>query len=354
MPPEKKDNEKKEKKVSITKKQSRITKTSATKENNPPPKKVEPKFDLRDGWTKEDWQAIWNLIKGFFVGIFKVILSPFLWFFDWIAKTIHFLRVPGDNPRPLTEEEKYYVESIPAVIFVSGILFGVILGIVALFKVNNFLRTFFSLGFTDAVKTIWGWIVDFFKFLWWLIVVIFKGIWAVIDAIISFFNNIVKSPFMAIIVIGVTIMVIILIYLALTELEIFNKLWAKIGDAFTWVMKKPQDLYAKIVQGIRKMNHFITMWVVGGNKLEERSHKFFKKVVSTVLAFAVFFLLSAGTIAWQSPQLHSNDPVKVLLYGIYVSVLFAILAGFIMFRLAVEFLNFLSRGKYRIAPQNKA
>ncbi len=349
MPPEKKD-EKKTKKPTATKKTSNITKTSSSTKTKEPVvvEKKEPQFNLRDGWTKEDWQAIWNLIKGFFIGIFKIIFSPILWFFNWIAKTIHFLRVPGDNTRPLTDEERYYVESIPVVIILTGLLFGIILGIVALFEINDFLKKLFSLGFTDAVKQIWSWVIALFKFIWWLLVVIVKGIWQVIDAIISFFNAIVKSPFIAIIVLGITIMVLILLYLVLTELEIFNRLWAKIADVFTWVMKKPQDLYAKIVNAIRKMNHYITQWVVGGNKLNERSHKFFKKVVSAVLAFAFFFLLIAGTIAWQSEQLHNTEePIKVCL-------LFSFLAGFIMFRLTVETLNLVARGKYRIPPvQNK-
>ncbi len=335
----------KEEKASKSKTDS-ATKKGAT--SSQPTEKKEPVFDLSDGFSKEDVRAIllslWRFIKYFI----KLILYPVISLANWIKKSIVFLRVPSDNTRTLTEDEKIYVESIPVVILTTGIGLGITISIFALLQINSLLEQLLSFEFTKAIGKIWDAFVWVITGIWTVLKYVVLGIWSAVSAVYDFLNSLVNNPYVAMTILAFIAMIIILLFLVLLELEVFQKSAGVFSRFVNWLLERPEEALNRITQFIRKINHLISVLVIGEDKLNTRSQKYFKRVVGAVLTFSFVFLFIAIAIAWSSPQLHEGNAIQVFWYAIFVCVLFALLAGFFMFWITASVLDLIARGKYTI------
>ncbi|MFX1514408.1 MAG: hypothetical protein ACFFCQ_17685, partial [Promethearchaeota archaeon] len=139
---------------------------------------AEPRFDLRDGFGKEDIHAIliflWNIIK---VPL-KIIIWPYIWIWRQLGRLVRFLKIKHDNA--LNEDERQFVESVPLFYTTIGVFAGLLWAILLalmwipqeldvdlsdLGSVWDGIKKIFvgdddTKGIFDYIGDMWGWFSD--------------------------------------------------------------------------------------------------------------------------------------------------------------------------------------------------
>ena len=118
------------------------------------------RFDLSDGFGKEDIFAIfkgfWNIIAFFL----KLILFPYVWILRMLSRSVRFIKSREAGNKPLTEDEQLFMESTPTFFILVGFFIGLLVAVfVALFgtdAVNTFLE---KLSLDTVIEAIGWWLM---------------------------------------------------------------------------------------------------------------------------------------------------------------------------------------------------
>ena len=102
-------------------------------------------FDLSDGLQKEDFFAIFVSIWTFIKLIFKLIFYPYVWILRMFGRSIRFVRTKDASEKPLNEDERSFMESIPTFFVLLGFFMGLLLGIVVAIGASEKINAFFVL-----------------------------------------------------------------------------------------------------------------------------------------------------------------------------------------------------------------
>lgn len=270
--------------------------------------KTEYKFDLSDGFGKEDVGGIFITLFRFIWKIITIVLYPYFWMGRMINRSIAFLRSKKDPNSALEPAERDFVETIPGFFILSGIFIGLFFGAFIFFADSAQISSFFDninlTSIIDALAALFGfileiilWIIgvdkrdaagnvtlDRFGLLDLFFDVIFKGL-------ADFFRIIFDDPLMLFVGIGLVGFLVAIIWIIVSETGVVSAIVNKTLSVFSFLIKIPRQVYNYLDSLFWKVNDFVGGLVIGDERLDNRNIGFHKKVVkfSYALGLWTFF-----------------------------------------------------------------
>jgi len=308
-------------------------------------------FNLDDGVTWHDFVGIFVLIGQFILRILRLILSPIFWVYGENVRMIRFMRAAG-HQRVLSDDERWFVETIPFVYTVTGIVGGILVGLFAALSFSNTIEEFLKNLNLEFIATLFNFIGGIFVFIYNILKSIVLGIatfihW-IIDLIIGAFS---VSPYLAfggLVIVGLVIM---LTYVAITETGALEGVSKAIKKAFFWLIGSPERFRMRVNSIYRRINHNLTIILVGKERLHTRTQVYFKKVVIYTFILSIWSFVS-GIVIGTNPSNYGNLKTTFEKVAFTSSVLFVagVISGTLFFAFMARFLDLFNRKKY-IAPQ---
>lgn len=332
-----------------------MSKSSTKKDESKKNKDKKPiEFNLSDGVSWHDFAAIFIMFFVFLWKLVRLILAPLFWVYGENVRMFRFIRA-SSSERPMTEDERLFVESIPFILSLTGAVGGVLVGVFAAFSLSEDIEDFidklsfdFLGGIWDAIGTVIGAV---FGALFWALRGIGSGLGWGFNILVDAFQQNVFLAFMGLASFGI---VILLIWVALAEKGVFQKLFGFVVRFLRWLVGSPERFRFRMDNYYRRMNHWLSKNLVGEDALLTRTQIYFKRAVTYTLV-ASFYSFSSGiyigvTESNSSDQLGQDWQIILFIAGVLFVA--GILSGTLFFALIARFLDLLNRKKY-IAPDYK-
>ncbi|MCE7733292.1 MAG: hypothetical protein GPJ54_00345 [Candidatus Heimdallarchaeota archaeon] len=332
-----------------------MSKSSTKKDESKKNKDKKPiEFNMSDGVSWHDFAAIFVMFFVFLWKLVRLILAPLFWVYGENVRMFRFVRA-SSSERPMTEDERLFVESIPFILSLTGAVGGVLVGVFAAFSLSEDIEDFidklsfdFLGGIWDAIGTIIGAV---FGALFWVLRSMGSGLGWGFNLLVDAFQQNVFLAFMGLASFGI---VLLLIWVALAEKGVFQKLFGFVVRFFRWLVGSPERFRFRMDNYYRKMNHWLSKKLVGEDALLTRTQIYFKRSVTYTL-IASFYSFSSGIYIGISES-NSSDQLsqdwQIILFIAGVLFVAGILSGTLFFALIARFLDLLNRKKY-IAPEFK-
>ncbi len=299
-----------------------------------------PKFDLSDGFGKEDFLAI---IYGFFRFIFlviKIILWPYLWCMRELGRTARFIRHSHDEP--LNESEKRFLQSLPLFFTIIGLLGGFAVAIFLIIGLTDTLQDFFRDFDTDVILD------DTSKFL----SNIAKGSW---DAVV-FAGSLINGFFefsvdvfegdaaLALGALSIIGFVLIIGWFVISETGVVQAAFGKIVSGLLYMRDAPNAIWTKLNNFYLGINASFASIIIGTERLETRRQQYFQKVLLGTVVLGIWTFLW-GIVLMATRDFPSNEE-KILWLSLVLFFL-GIITGVVELAFLVRVLDLISRNKYR-------
>lgn len=310
------------------------------KTNGPKPEFV---WDPSDDITWHDFVGLFLSILRFFWRILKVIFLPVFWIYAENVRMIRFIRAKGED-RPMTKYEREFVEAIPVLYSLTGLVGGLIVGFFVIFQFQDVIE-----AFLDSLS------VEFFVTIGRFFIAILIGIWTAIKwiasglgQIISWIVNIVQvSPFIAFTTLAVIGIVITLIWIFLSEKGFFANFTTFVKKFFGWLVESPDIFRFNVQTWYRKFNHNVSAKLIGEERMATRTQVYFKRALFFTLISSIWAFISGIYVGVR--ESFDSDWQQVI-FTAFVLFMAGIVSGFIFLIFIARFLDSLNRKKY-IAPQ---
>ncbi|MDH5646117.1 MAG: hypothetical protein OEZ01_08925 [Candidatus Heimdallarchaeota archaeon] len=331
-----------------TKEKKEKTKEVKSKEKKP------MEFNLSDGFTYHDFVGLLILIGSFLLGVLRLILAPVFWVIGENARMIRFIRAKG-HERVMTEDERYFVESIPFLYTASGLIGGLIVGLFAVFTWGDVITAFFKdldiVKFFDSIfKAIFG----VFGWIWNGLVWIVTGVGNVFGWIESFIKDLFDmNPFIAFLILATIGIIVIILWITLVEKGVFTVVIEYLKAFIEWFVGSPDRFRFKVTNYYRRMNHWLTAKLVGQDRLHTRTQIYFKKSILYTL-FGSIYSFGAGIYVGTNPDNYGElqTPWSKIFFIATVLFVAGIVSGTVFFALISRVYDALNRAKY-ISPEFK-
>jgi len=320
-------------------------------------------FDLSDGIQIEDFLAVFAAIWNFIKLIFKLIFYPYVWILRMFGRSFRFVRTKDAAEKPLNEDERAFMESIPTFFVLLGLFMGILLGIVVAIGASDAIVEFFESLSLDVIIESIAWIIIIILEI--ILTVIGLGnhdvnflVWnagderaaGIID-IIRFFveviNSIVnKDPLLLFFAIGAIGITIAVIWIIISETGIVARSLKITGGTIKFLVSAPYKAYDKVNSLYLNTNTRLSSLVIGTERLEGRTVAYHRKILLYALAlgawtfFGGIFVLTADVAPEGSSEIFAFFLVVLFVFGVGV--------GILELFLIVRFLDAVARGKYDI------
>lgn len=324
---------------------------TAKKEEKTKGEKKPITFDLSDGVDWRDFVGIFVLFFVFLWRLLRVILAPIFWVYAENVRMYRFIRASSFD-RPMSDDERKFVESIPFILSLTGMVGGVLVGVFAAFSLSENIEEFFEKFNFDWLGDAGGWLGEAISALFNGIFYVLRGIGSGIgwgfDIVKDLFSGNAFLAFMGLAGAGI---IILLIGVALSEKGVFGKLFGFIIRFLKWLIGSPERFRFRMDNYYRKINHWLTIKLVGEVTLLTRSQVYFKRVILITLLASLYSFIS-GIYIGVTQVGEDQEDWKVVLFIAGVLFVAGILSGSIFFGAIARFLDLLNRKKY-IAPDFK-
>ncbi len=319
-------------------------------------------FDLSDGFGREDifaiFAAIWNFIKF----ILKIIFYPYVWMFRMFGRSIRFVRTKEASEKPLNEDERYFMESIPTFFVLMGFFLGLLLGIVVAIGASDAITEFFeSLSLDTLISSIGWWLLVILEIILTIIGLGYHDIdflvwkkgderaFGIIDWIRGIFElmyNIVQSdPVLLFIGIGLIGISLAVIWIVISETGIVTGVFSFIKAILRFIVTAPYRAYDKANQIFLTTNQKLSSFVIGTERLENRTVAFHRKILLYIMGLGLWTFL--GGLFVLAAEVAPADPAyKQISFFLVILFVFGIGVGIIELYVIVRFLDTVSRKKY--------
>lgn len=338
-----------------------------------------PTFDLSDGFGREDIFAIIVLIWRIFIGIFKIIFYPYVWVVRQLGRAIRFMRVKDAGEKPLSKDERYFIESFPVFFVLVGLLLGILLGVVvAFFRLDAITSFFESLSLDTIIEVIagaLGFIVEIV-----LIVIGFDttgskaglilpplsvskdlaggkikterfGIMDVIRTLFEFVLGIIGSdPILLFMGIGIIGVVLAVVWILVSETGIVRKIVTTIASTLSFLVSAPSRIFNRGNELYRSTNRRVSAVVFGEERLSNRSVAFHRKIILLSLGLGLYTFFG-GLFVLASQQF--DQTTLQIGFILIVLLVFGLGVGLVEMFLVVRFLDTASRGRYTLSQPSK-
>lgn len=333
-------------------------------------KKGRYSFDLSDGVGKEDIFAIFAAIWGLIATILKIILWPYVWIFRVISRSIRFIRTKESTEKPLSEDERRFMESIPTFFILIGFFTGLLLAILVwIFGTEIFDKIYRSVTGLDAF------VLGVFTFFDVLIEIIFtligigyrsdrwldqppfyfqgterrSGILDIVRILLEIIWDVVQQdPFLLFIAVGIGGVVVIVVLIILSETGVISGIAKIVSKTINLIVTAPYTVY-NILNGIfLRFNKIMSSIIIGSGRLQNRNVAFHRKILVISYALGIYTFISGLFVLASQPDLLS-EATDAVIFIIIVLFAVGIGVGIIEMFLIVRFLDIVSRGKYSTA-----
>jgi len=325
-------------------------------------KKLEPKFDLSDGFGKDDISAVLGGIWRFFLNIFKFILYPYVWITRMLGRSFRFARAKEASMRPLNEDEREFMESIPTFFILVGVFLGILLGIFVAFLGSDAIVEFIDkLSLNTILSTIAWWIALILEI---ILTIIGLGnhhmdfaVWkagderriGIIDWIREGFTLVfeivqqnVVYLFLGIGVIGIAL---VALWIIISETGLFSTVVSFIVSVLRFIYNAPDRVFKKLNSIYLAFNRGLSRIVIGKERLTNRNVSFHRKILLISLALGIYtFIGGFFVLATQN----FNEQWEQISFILLVLIVFGLGVGIIEMLIISRFLDAVSRGRYTI------
>jgi hypothetical protein len=328
-------------------------------------KKTKPKFDLSDGFGREDISAVFASIWHAIISILKVLLYPYVWIVRMFGRTIRFSRTKDREARILTEDERSFMESVPGFFVLTGLFLGILLGVIFYIIEGAELSSFFeTLELTDIINTLGVILGVLWEIILWIIgidkrdaegnVVLdrFGLLDIVFDILLAgvatIMEIITKDPLMLFIGFGVIGVVCAIVWVAVSETGIVSAILGFITKIISLVVTTPDKIFNRLNSIYLRFNNILSTIVIGKNRLTERNVAFHRKILLLTVGLGIYTFIVGIFILVTRPMGST---------GLQIGFIFIILlvlglgVGIIEMFIITRFLDTVSRGKYTITSK---
>jgi hypothetical protein len=295
---------------------------------------------------KQSWVGkLFGLFVLLAFGIWRVIrfvLAPLFWVINQNLRLYNFAKQESAN-RTLTDNEKWFVSSIPMLYTLTGLAGGFV---AAFFTLTNFwdsiVAFFQELDFFDAV---WSAIVFVWEWAWDGIVWMWEGILSAVDWIMEkAIEAFAVSPYFtlfSLLIIGFTLLIV---YIVFTE-RILGFL-----QKILYILIGSPDRLSKRIEGIyKRVNQKLFIFLVGKDRIRTRSQRYFKRVVLYSLSLTLYSLIVGFLIA--TNELFVDSFSTAFGQSMFIATVLSsagFFSGTVMFSLVARLLDLFARRKYAL------
>ena len=254
-----------------------------------------------------------------------------------------------EEHRVMNEEERMLFESVPTIFVFTGLVGGVIMGILIGFKVNLDFGAFFRNINADFITGITQPIGGFIYFLYHdVLLQILSLIASIYNALVS-----IKDPFYVFIGLVVIGVVVTIIWITISE-KFGLSLTAALVQVFVLIFGTPQKAYDNLLSFYRAFNRKLTEILVGKTTLETHIQLFFKKTLTYVALVSIWTFL-AGLYVGSDPTKFSAsyinaEPLQIIIFTSFVLMFAGFISGIIILMLITRWFDLMNRKAY-IAPE---
>jgi len=315
------------------------------------------RFDLSDGFGKDDIFAILGGLWYLIIGLLKVILWPYVWIFREFGRSFRFVQAKDASNKPLNEDERIFMESIPTFFVAIGLFLGIFVGVFYAIFGSDAIESFIQ---SISLDYIIGGIVWFLglglEIILWIIGLdtgtgadkierfgIVDIIRTIFEIIVGIFTQDAVLLFLGIGIIGVLIAVI---WIVISETGIVSAVISTIRKTFHFLRTAPKKVFDKGNNIFMAFNRKLAAFVIGTERLENRTVSFHRKILLYSLGLGLWSLLG-GLVTLASQPEFSETALQVG-FILVVLTFFGFGVGIVEMFLITRFLDIVSRGKYTI------
>jgi len=341
---------KKEKKpkLKLKKKEEEISDASSSdKSEANTSEKKSPKYEVNfaDGFDQYDLIGFLLLPFKIIWALFKIILFPVAWIWRENSKIIGFWRTSSHHT-PLTRDERDFVESLPLMYTITGVIAGVFFGIIAAFGFGDEFRRWInkfdlSQGFIDVLNSIGS----ILKYILEGLIVIVDGIGWVMNSILNSVGSLLKkNPVGALLVLIGIIIVVTLIIITIKETGVLDFLGRWTKKLYFKVIGTPGALKNRIISSYRSFNSWYSKFLYTEERLNTRTQVFFKNIIGFTFFVTIGIFIAGIAVAFKFYS-QSSSVFDTVSFFALVMFLTGLVPGWCLGGFGIYF-DFLSRGKY--------
>ncbi len=318
------------------------------KKDDKQPKERKPiVFDPSDGVTWHDFLGLFVILLKIIWRIVKIVLSPIFWVYGELVRMWRFIRATSSE-EPMDRYQKDFFETVPVIFTLTGLVGGAVIGLLAIISIDSLIDNFLAAIRLDFLGAIGDAIITVLEWIWIAIKAIAVAIWAVITWVAGLVSSaFAKDPFLAFIVLAGIGMVVVILWLILSEKGVFTKIKNIFLKIIGVIIDYPEDLGLKLSNIYRGFNHKVASLIVGEERIETRTQVYFKKVVMYTMLTSAWSFLSGLYVSLD--RIKSGTYVEqwqMITFTAFVLLVAGIISGYLFLAIIANFLDFYNRGKY--------
>ena len=338
-----------------------------------------PVFDLSDGFGREDIFAVFVLIWRIFIGIFKIIFYPYFWIARQLGRATRFIRVKDAGKKPLSKDERYFIESFPVFFVLVGLFLGILLGlVVAFFRLDAITSFFESLSLDTILEVIAGGLGFFVEII--LLIIGFDTTGAkagmnlpplsvpqppvggtikterfgIMDVIRTLFEIVLavigSDPVLLFMGIGIIGILLAVVWILVSETGIVRRIVTSIVNALSFFANAPSRIFTRGNEIYISTNKRVSALVFGEERLSNRSVAFHQKIILLSLGLGLYTFFG-GLFVLASLQI--TETAIQIGFILIVLLVFGLGVGLVETFLIVRFLDAASRGRYTLSQPSE-
>ncbi|MHA1443720.1 MAG: hypothetical protein ACTSR4_03100 [Candidatus Hodarchaeales archaeon] len=319
------------------------------------------RFDLSDGFGKEDIFAVFAGIWSIITFILKLVFYPYVWIFRMFGRSIRFARTKKSPEKALDADERTFIESIPGFFvligFFGGVAFAIIIWLTNETGLSDFLDNINLSSILDAIFWFLNdvvfeailWIIgiddrsdpanvlDRFGLLDIFFDILYEGI------ILNLISIVTQDAILTFVGVGIIGVIIAILWIIISETGVVSSVVKFFTRILSSVVGVPSTAWNNGNRIYRRFNHFLASVVIGQTRLDERNIGFHRKILYLTLGLGLYTLVFGLFVGITFPQ---EGLSQTILYIFSVFLGLGIGVGIIEMFLIVRILDIVSRKKY--------
>ncbi len=324
------------------------------------------RFDLSDGFGKEDIFAIFGAIWRFFAFFLKLIFYPYVWIFRMFGRSIRFVRTKKSPEKALDPDERSFIESVPGFFVLTGFFGGILFAAVVWLSDQTGLSDFLDdINLTSIIEMFGHFFGFILEIILWIIGIDKKNAagevildrFGLLDLIFDIFYEMIllnivgfvaQDAIMTFIGIGVVGVILAVVWIVISETGIVGGIIGFIAKILNFIITVPTNFWERANKVYIKFNNIMASIVIGQERLDERNIGFHRKILLLTLGLGIYTFIAGIVVGVSNPQ----DLINPIGYIFVVILVLGIGVGIIEMFLIVRILDIVSRKKY--APGKSA
>ncbi|PWI46912.1 hypothetical protein CEE45_14335 [Candidatus Heimdallarchaeota archaeon B3_Heim] len=324
------------------------------------------RFDLSDGFGKEDVFAIFGAIWRFFAFFLKLIFYPYVWIFRMFGRSIRFVRTKKSPEMALDPDERSFIESVPGFFVLTGFFGGILFAAVVWLSDQTGLSDFLDdINLTSIIEMFGHFLGFILEIILWIIGIDKKNAagevildrFGLLDLIFDIFYEMIllnivgfvaQDAIMTFIGIGVVGVILAVVWIVISETGIVGGIIGFIAKVLNFIITVPANFWERANKVYIKFNNISASIVIGQERLDERNIGFHRKILLLTLGLGIYTFIAGIVVGVSNPQ----ELINPIGYIFVVILMLGIGVGIIEMFLIVRILDIVSRKKY--APGKSA